>query len=283
MYAVAGASGQLGRLVLAELVARAGAAQVVALARDPAKLQGAGVGAQVLGRVADYDKPETLAPALAGVERLLLISGNAVGARVSQHKAVIDAAVAAGVKLIAYTSILHADTSTIGLAEEHRQTEALLRASGVPFVLLRNGWYNENYTGALAPAIAHGAILGAAGEGRIASATRADYAAAAATALIGARGGEVYELAGDTAFTMAEFAAEVSRLAGKPVAYVNMTKADYAAALEGVGLPGFLAQMLADSSFESSKDQLFDASRTLSALIGRPTTPIGDTIAAALA
>jgi NAD(P)H dehydrogenase (quinone) len=151
----------LGRLVLAELVARAGAARVVALARDPAKLADAGVAV----RQADYDKPETLAPALAGVERLLLISGNAVGARVAQHQAVIEAARAAGVKLIAYTSILHADTSTIGLAQEHRETEALLRASGVPFVLLRNGWYNENYTGALAPAIAHGAILGAAGEG----------------------------------------------------------------------------------------------------------------------
>ncbi|MET3472259.1 NAD(P)H dehydrogenase (quinone) [Novosphingobium sp. 1529] len=279
MYAVAGASGQLGRLVLAELVAKVGAGNVVALARDSAKLEGSGVAV----RVADYDKPETLAPALSGVERLLLISGNAVGARVPQHAAVIDAAKAAGVGLIAYTSILHADTSTIGLAQEHRETEALLRASGVPFVLLRNGWYNENYTGALAPAIAHGAILGAAGQGRIASATRADYAAAAAQALIGAKGGEVYELAGDTAFTMVEFAAEVARQAGKPVAYVDMSKADYAAALEGVGLPGFLAQMLANSSFESSKDQLFDDSRTLSALIGRPTTPIAQTIAAALA
>ena len=278
MYAVAGASGQLGRLALAELVARVGAGQVVALARDPAKLDEAGVAV----RLADYDKPETLAPALAGVERLLLISGNAVGTRVAQHAAVIEAAKASGVKLIAYTSILHADSSTIGLAQEHRETEALLRASGVPFVLLRNGWYNENYTGMLAPSIAHGAIIGAAGEGRIASASRADYAAAAATALVGAKGGEVYELAGDEAFTMGQFAAEVSRQAGKPVAYVDMSKDDYAAALESAGLPGVVAQMLADSGFESSKDQLFDASHMLSALIGRPTTPIAATIAAAL-
>lgn len=279
MYAVAGASGQLGRLALGELVGRVGADKVVALARDPAKLADAGVAV----RVADYDRPETLVPALAGVERLLLISGNAVGARVAQHKAVIDAAREAGVKLIAYTSILHADSSTIGLAEEHRQTEALLRESGLAFVLLRNGWYNENYTGALAPSVAHGAIIGAAGTGRIASATRADYAAAAAVALVSARGGEVYELAGDAAFTMADFAAEVAQVAGKPVAYVDMPKGEYAAALEGVGLPGFIAQMVSDSSFESSKDQLFDDSHTLSRLIGRPTTPIAETIAAALA
>lgn len=279
MYAVAGASGQLGRLALSELIGRVGADKVVALARDPAKLGGAGVAV----RVADYDRPETLVPALAGVERLLLISGNAVGARVAQHKAVIDAAREAGVTLIAYTSILHADSSTIGLAEEHRQTEALLRESGLATVLLRNGWYNENYTGALAPSVAHGAIIGAAGTGRIASATRADYAAAAAVALVSAQGGEVYELAGDAAFTMADFAAEVAQVAGKPVAYVDMPKADYAAALEGVGLPGFIAQMVSDSSFESSKDQLFDDSHTLSRLIGRPTTPIAETIAAALA
>ena len=279
MYAVAGASGQLGRLALGELVGRVGADKVVALARDPAKLADAGVAV----RVADYDRPETLVPALAGVERLLLISGNAVGARVAQHKAVIDAAREAGVKLIAYTSILHADSSTIGLAEEHRQTEALLRESGLATVLLRNGWYNENYTGALAPSVAHGAIIGAAGTGRIASATRADYAAAAAVALVSAQGGEVYELAGDAAFTMADFAAEVAQVAGKPVAYVDMPKAEYAAALEGVGLPGFIAQMVSDSSFESSKDQLFDDSHTLSRLIGRPTTPIAETIAAALA
>lgn len=279
MYAVAGASGQLGRLALGELVGRVGADKVVALARDPAKLADAGVAV----RVADYDRPETLVPALAGVERLLLISGNAVGARVAQHKAVIDAAREAGVKLIAYTSILHADSSTIGLAEEHRQTEALLRESGLAFVLLRNGWYNENYTGALAPSVAHGAIIGSAGTGRIASATRADYAAAAAVALVSAQGGEVYELAGDAAFTMADFAAEVAQVAGKPVAYVDMPKGEYAAALEGVGLPGFIAQMVSDSSFESSKDQLFDDSHTLSRLIGRPTTPIAETIAAALA
>lgn len=280
MYAVTGASGQLGRKVLADLVAKVGAGQVVALVRDPGKLADAAAEG-VTVRTFDYDTADPAA--LAGVSRLLLISGSEVGKRAVQHQAVIDAAKAAGVGLVAYTSILHAPTSTIGLATEHRATEAALAASGVPHILLRNGWYNENYTGALGPSIAHGAIIGAAGEGRICSASRADYAAAAVTALVDGAAGDVHELAGDEAFTMADFAAHVARIAGKPVAYVDMTQADYAAALEGVGLPGWLAAMLANSSFASSQDALFDDSRTLSRLIGRPTTPIADTIAAALA
>jgi len=280
-YAIAGASGQLGRFTLEELLARVPASDVVALARDPGKLADmAARGVSV--READYTRPETLGPALAGVDRLLLISGNAVGQRLPQHQAVIDAAKAAGVSLIAYTSILHADTCPIGLAKEHRATEAALAASGVPFVLLRNGWYNENFTGALGPSVEHGAVIGAAGEGRISAASRADYGAAAAAALVSARGGEVYELAGDSAFTMAGFAAELAKQAGKPVAYVNMSEADYAKALEGVGLPDFIAAMLADSSFQSSKDALFDEGHALSKLTGRPTTPIAESIAKAL-
>lgn len=279
MYAVAGASGQLGKLVLAALVEQVGAGKVAALVRTPAKLADAAAGVSV--RAFDYDAADPAV--LAGVERLLLISGSEVGKRGPQHQAVIDAAKAAGVGLIAYTSILHAPTSTIGLAQEHRATEAALAASGLPHILLRNGWYNENYTGALAPSIAHGAIIGAAGEGRICSASRADYAAAAVAALVGGAAGDVHELAGDEAFTMADFAAHVARIAGKPVAYVDMSQADYAAALEGVGLPGWLAAMLANSSFASSQDALFDDSHTLSRLIGRPTTPIADTVAAALA
>jgi NAD(P)H dehydrogenase (quinone) len=280
MYAIAGASGQLGQLVLAGLVEKVGADKVVALVRTPAKLaEAAASGVSV--RAFDYDAVD--AAALEGVERLLLISANEVGKRGPQHQAVIGAAKAAGVGLIAYTSILHAPTSTIGLAEEHRATEAALAASGLPHILLRNGWYNENYTGALGPSIEHGAIIGAAGVGRICSATRADYAAAAVAALVDGAAGDVYELAGDEAFTMADFAAHVARIAGKPVAYVDMSQADYAAALEGVGLPGWLAAMLANSSYASSQGALFDDSHTLSRLIGRPTTPIADTIAAALA
>ncbi|WP_421854066.1 NAD(P)H-binding protein [Novosphingobium sp.] len=280
MYAIAGASGQLGQLVLAGLIEKVGADKVVALVRTPAKLaDAAAMGVNV--RAFDYDAVDPAA--LAGVKRLLLISANEVGKRGPQHQAVIDAAKAAGVGLIAYTSILHAPTSTIGLAEEHRETEAALAVSGVPHILLRNGWYHENYTGSLGPSIEHGAIIGAAGAGRICSASRADYAAAAVAALVDGGAGDIHELAGDEAFTMAEFAAHVARIAGKPVAYVDMSQADYAAALEGAGLPGWLAAMLANSSVASSQGALFDDGHALSRLIGRSTTPIADAIAAALA
>ena len=279
-YAIAGASGQLGQKALASAIARAGAGAVVALARDPAKL--ADIGCDV--READYDRPETLLPALAGIDRLLLISGNATGQRERQHGAVIDAARAAGVGFIAYTSILHADTTPIGLAGEHRATEALLRASGVPHALLRNGWYNENSPGGLAPAVATGTILGASGEGRISAAARADYAEAAAVVLTGGaeHHGMAYELAGDASFSMAEFAAAVAAQAGNPVAYVDMAEDAYAAALESVGLPGVVARMIANSSASAGKGALFDDGRALGRLIGRPTTPIADTIAGAL-
>lgn len=281
IYALTGASGQLGKFALAALVERAGAGNIVALVRDPAKLADwAAKGVDV--RQADYDTPETLGPALAGVDRLLLIAGNATGQRERQHCAVIDAAKAAGVGLIAYTSILHADSNPIGLAGEHRATEALLAASGVPHVLLRNSWYSENYTGALAPAIASGQIVGAAGNGRISSATRADMGEAAAAALVTSKGGEVFEIAGDNAFTMAEFATEVSRTSGQPVAYVDLPMAEYSKGLQAVGLPDYIANMIADSSYQASKDALFDDSGDLSRLLGRPTTPIAATIAKAL-
>lgn len=285
MLAISGATGQLGGLVLARLIETGTPPErIVALARDPARLA-AQAAAGVVVREADYDRPETLTPALAGVSRLLLVSGNAVGQRVRQHGAMIDAARAAGVGFVAYTSILHADRSTIGLAEEHRQTEALLRAAGLAHALLRNGWYSENYTGALGASIAHGAIIGASGTGRISAAPRADFAAAAAVALGGGaeHDGQVYELAGDAAFTMAEFAAEVARQAGRPVVYQDLGEAGYAAALESIGLPPPIARMVADSSARAGEDMLYDASGTLGRLIGRPTTPIADTIAAALA
>jgi NAD(P)H dehydrogenase (quinone) len=281
MFAVAGASGQLGRLVVSDLLARVPADQIAALVRDPGKV--AGMAAQGIAvREADYDRPETLEPALAGIDRLLLISGSEVGQRQRQHQAVIDAAVAAGVRFICYTSVLHADRSTIGLAEEHRQTEAAIRASGLRFALLRNGWYSENYTGALAPSIEFGVIAGSSGEGRISAAPRKDYATAAAAVLATGDAGAVHELAGDAAFTMAEFAVEVSRQSGKTVAYQDMPKETYAGMLQSVGLPAPVAAMIADSSFQASKDMLFDDSGTLSRLIGRPTTPIAASIAEAL-
>ncbi len=205
---VTGATGQLGGLVIQDLLRTVPAAQVVAGIRD-AGSEGARklseLGVEV--RTADYTRPDTLASAFEGIDRLLLISSSEVGQRAVQHQNVIAAAQAAGVRLIAYTSLLHADTSPLALAEEHRATEAMLAASGVPHVLLRNGWYTENYAASIPPALAHGVFLGSAGEGRIASAARADYAAAASIVLTADtdQGGRIYELAGDEAYTLSDF------------------------------------------------------------------------------
>ncbi|VDC27073.1 SDR family oxidoreductase [Pseudogemmobacter humi] len=271
--AVTAATGQLGRLAIDALKAR-GAAPVP-LARSPEK---AGPGA----RAFDYDRPDPAA--LSGIGTLVLISGNEIGRRFPQHKAVIDAAKAAGVKRIVYTSILKGETSPMKLAAEHVATEAALKESGLEYTILRNGWYTENLTAALAPAIEHGAILGASGEGLYAAAARKDYAEAiAATATQPGHANKVYELAGDTAFTGADLAAEVAKQSGRPVAWVNLPEADYAKALEGFGLPAAFAAILADSDAQTAKGALFDDSRTLSRLIGRPTTPLAATVAAALA
>ncbi|MBT9472866.1 MAG: SDR family oxidoreductase [Pseudomonadota bacterium] len=278
MYAITGASGHLGRLALDALLETIAPAQVVALARDPAKLADlAARGVQV--RRFDYEAPQTLAPALAGVERLLLISSSEIGKRGRQHQAVIDAAKTAGVGFIAYTSILHADTNPMGLAAEHRATEATLRESGLAHALLRNGWYTENYVQSAPAALAHGALLGSAGEGKISGASRADYAAAAAKVLTGEAATKVYELAGDEAFTLAQFAQALSDIAGKPVVYTDLPEADYAAALKGAGLPAPVADMLAESDAKAAKGSLFDDNRVLSGLIGRPTTPFKETLA----
>lgn len=282
MIAITGANGQLGRLVIQSLQRLAPNERIIAAVRSPEKAQDL-KSATVEIRQADYDRPETLAKAFIGVDKLLLISSNDLGGRLAQHKATIDAAKAAGVKLIAYTSILHTDTSALVLTEEHRATEAYLKASGVPYVFLRNGWYTENETAALAAVLAHNAFIGSSGDGRISYAARADYAEAAARVLLAdGQAGLIYELAGDEGVTLAEFAAETARLAGKPISYVNLPQADYAGALLGAGLPAPLANMLADSSAKSATGGLFDDSRTLSRLIGRPTTPVGFVIAAAL-
>jgi NAD(P)H dehydrogenase (quinone) len=282
VYAVTGASGQLGRLAVAALVARVGAAAVVAIVRDPGKAAGL-FPAGVAVRQGDYDQPQELAAAFAGVERLLLISSNAIGQRLAQHRNAIAAARQASVARIAYTSVLRADISPLGLAEEHRQTESALAESGLPYSLLRNGWYTENYAASIPPALAHGAFIGSARDGRIASAARIDYAEAAAVALIGDQAPRVvHELAGDASYSLAEFAAELSRQAGKTVPYVDMPEADYRGALLGAGLPEGLAALLADSDAAAAKGALNDDSLTLSRLIGRPTTPFATTIADAL-
>jgi NAD(P)H dehydrogenase (quinone) len=283
MIAVTGATGQLGRLVLAALAQKVPAGDIVALVRSPEKAADLAAAGYVV-RAGDYTDPAALQAALTGVEKLLLISSSEVGQRAAQHANVIAAAKAAGVKLLAYTSILHADTSVLALAEEHVATEAALAASGVPYVLLRNGWYLENYLGNVAPGVAHGVVIGAAGDGVIHAAARADYAEAAAVVLTTPdQAGKVYELAGDAGFTMAQFAATLADLSGKPVAYQNLSEADYAKALEGFGLPAPFAAILADSDTGASKGGLGDSSGTLSALIGRPTTPLATVLKAALA
>ncbi|MBZ4023394.1 NAD(P)-dependent oxidoreductase [Rhodobacter sp. TJ_12] len=274
--AVTAATGQLGQLVLAALKAR-GAAPV-ALARSPDKVSG------YEARAFDYNAPN--AAALAGVEVLVLISSNDFSDRAGQHKRAIAAAKEAGVTRVVYTSVLKGDASPLTLlAADHMATEAALKESGLQYTLLRNGWYSENLTGALGAALEHGAVIGAAGNGKLATAARADFAEAAAVVALDAdHAGKTYELAGDSAFTMTEFAAEVSKQAGKPVAFVNMSEADYAKALEGFGLPAAFAETLAQSDERAgSAAGLFDDSKTLSRLIGRPTTPIAETIRAALA
>lgn len=283
MYAVTGASGQLGRLVLADLLDKVEPAQIVALVRDPAKLSDlAALGVSV--RAFDYAQSETLAPALAGVERLLLISSSEVGQREAQHRAVIDAAKAAGVGFLAYTSILHADTNPLNLAVEHRATEAAILESGLRHAFLRNGWYLENYTGSAGAEVGHGAVIGSASEGRISAATRADYAAAAAAVLMGdVSEDRIYELAGDESFTMSDYAAALAEVSGKPVNYIDMPEANFRAALEGIGVPAPWPAVLAETSAKSAKDALFDGRRTLSALIGRPTTKLVDVVRDALA
>ena len=285
MIAITGATGQLGQLVIEQLLKTVPASQLVAIVRNPAKAEALSQQG-VTVRQADYTDQAAFTAALAGVDKLLLISSSEVGQRAPQHQNVINAAKAAGVKFIAYTSLLHADTSPLGLHVEHVATEKALAESGIPYALLRNGWYTENYLASAPPALEHGVFIGAAGEGKIASATRADYAAtradyaAAAARVISEEGhaGKVYELAGDQAWTLSELAAELSRQSGKNVVYQNLSEADFAAALKGVGLPAGLAEMLADSDIGASKGGLFDDSRTLSALLGRPTTTLAESV-----
>ncbi|MCW5655361.1 SDR family oxidoreductase [Hydrogenophaga sp.] len=284
MIVVTGATGQLGQIVIEQLLQRGvPASGIVAAVRNPAKA-GALAARGIVVREADYTRPQTLGPALAGAERVLLISSSEVGQRLTQHRAVIDAARAAGVRQLVYTSLLHADRSPLGLAVEHRETEALILASGLPHVLLRNGWYTENYLASVPVARQHGVFIGAAGEGRIASATRADYAGAAAAVLTQpVAGNRVYELAGDTAYTLAGLVDELNRQTGGNVRYQDLPQADFAAALAGAGLPQAFADLLADSDAGAAKGALFDDSHQLSALLGRPTTPLASALKSALA
>ncbi|WP_117211779.1 SDR family oxidoreductase [Allorhizocola rhizosphaerae] len=282
MIVVTGASGHLGRLVIAELLARGVPADgIVAAVRTPGKAADLDLGVPV--READYDRPETLATAFAGASKVLLISGNEFGKRVAQHTNAINAAKAAGVPFLAYTSILKADTTGIGIAHDHRETERLIRESGLAYTFLRNSWYTENYTDNLGPALATGAIIGSAGDGRVAATTRADYAAAAAAVLAGdGHQNRVYELGSDTPFTMAELAAEVSLQAGTPVSYQDLPAGEYVKALTGFGLDEGYAGALADADLGIQRGELATDSGDLSRLIGRPTASLADAVAAGL-
>lgn len=283
-YLITGASGQLGALTIQALLKTESPDSIGALVRRPeaaAPLEALGITV----RIASYDDPEALTTALQGVARLLLISSSEVGQRASQHTNVIAAAKSADVGFVAYTSILKADSSPLTvLPGEHVATETALAESGLSYAILRNGWYTENYAMGATAALELGALYGAAGTGRISSAARADYADAAAAVLTGPlpATGTIYELAGDTSYTLADFAAEISQISGKDIAYVNLPEQDYAKALTGAGLPAPVAQMLADSDTGAAQGGLHSTDTTLQTLIKRPTTAWQTTLNATL-
>jgi NAD(P)H dehydrogenase (quinone) len=272
---VTGASGNLGRLVISGLLERgAEPSSIVAGVRDLAKasdLSALGVRTAVV----DYDRPDTIAAALEGVDAVLLISGSEVGRRVAQHQAVIDAAAAAGVSKFVYTSAPKAPTSTLVLAPEHKATEELIGASGLPAVILRNNWYTENYAGDLAQARETGTIAASVGDGRVASASRRDFADAAAVVLLeDGHIGQAYELGGDVAWTFDELAEAVAEIVDRPVEYRPLSPEEHAAALQAAGLDAGTVGFVTALDAGIREGALADTDGTLSRLIGRPTTPL---------
>lgn len=276
---ITGATGQLGRLVVDYAKKSTSPSNIVALVRDPEKAKDLGVEV----RAFDYNKPEALEAQLKGIDRLLLISGSEIGKRVQQHENVIKAAKAAGIKLLAYTSLLHADSSPIFLASEHLPTEKILRASGITYAILRNGWYTENYTQSISQNITAGAVFGCAGQGRISAAARKDYAAAAAVVLTG-EGHEfkIYELAGDESFSLSDLAAEISKQTGKKIVYNNLSEAELVEVLKNAGLPEQMAGAFASIDTHIANGALYDNSHQLSQLIGRKTTPLSAVVKEAI-
>jgi NAD(P)H dehydrogenase (quinone) len=272
---ITGATGQLGILVTAKLKEKVSPGNIVALVRNTQKAASLGVEA----REFDYNNPQMLANALKGIDNLLLISGSEIGQRVKQHANIIEAAKKSGVKWIVYTSLLHANTSSLSLAAEHFATESALKESGISFTILRNGWYTENHMGSVQGAIAAGAFIGSAGNGKFSSAARTDFADAAVTVLTsGGHQGKTYELAGDSAHTLTELAAELSRQIGKNIPYNNLPENEYAKILKSFGLPEGIAAAIASWDVCASKGDLFDDSKQLSRLIGRSTTPLAEMI-----
>ncbi|MBO7938994.1 SDR family oxidoreductase [Streptomyces sp. S9] len=278
---VTGATGHLGRHVVEQLLDKVPAQEITAVVRDEAKAADLAARGVRLA-VADYNTPETFDGLFAAGDKVLLISGNEFDkGRPGQHQVVIDAAKAAGVALLAYTSA--PGTLTAALADDHRATERALTASGVPYTLLRNGWYHENYTEQLAPVLAHDAVVSAAGEGRISSASRADYAAAAVAVLTGeGHENRTYELGGDEAWSLTEYAAELSRQTGREIVHTPVSTEALTGILTGAGLPEPFAAILAGVDASIEKGELVVTSGDLSRLIGRPTTPVTEAITAAL-
>lgn len=282
MIVVTGATGHLGRHVVEELIEKVPPSSVVAAVRNPEKAADLASRGVVVRR-ADYDAPDTVVDAFAGASQVLLISANVVGRRFPQHRAVIEAAKKVGVRQLAYTSILRADTSKLKLAEEHRATEEAIAASGIPFVFLRNGWYFENYTDSLPSALAQGAIVGSAGKGRIAAATRRDYALAAVEALTKRHENRIHELGGDASFSMDELAREVARQSGKEVVYRDLSLAEHREVLVKFGLPPAVAEILVDADQGIQKGELDHPGDGLRRLIGRPTTTLAEAVTEGLA
>jgi NAD(P)H dehydrogenase (quinone) len=281
MIVITGATGQLGQLVISQLLEKVPAGQIVAAVRDPAKASAlAARGVQV--RRADYGDAASLDAAFAGAEKVLLISSSEIGQRTAQHLNVLAAAKRAGVQLIAYTSVLHAEGSRLGLAAEHVATERAIRDSGMPFSLLRNGWYHENFNSRVLAGAQYGVVSGSAGNGRIAAAAREDYAAAAVAVLTAAAPEQVYELAGSERYTLSELAAEVGRQAGRAVDYQDLPQAEFKAVLQGVGVPEVYAELIANSDAAAAQGALDDDSGTLERLIGRKPRGLADAVQAAL-
>ena len=280
--AITGATGQLGNLVIEQLLQLTAAQNIVALVRkiDKAehfKVQG------IEPREFDYDRPETLVPALLGIDKLLLISANEIGRRTPQHQAVIDAAKVAGVPYLAYTSLLRADTSPLGLAQEHRETEKLIQDSGITYTFLRNNWYSENYLAGVAHAIEIGTLFGAAQDGRISSASRIDYAEAAAKVLTSTgHENKTYELAGSESFSLSDLATFIGQAVNKDIIYQNLSAEEYTQGLTQAGLPAGLVDVIVDADIQTIQGAMYSDSKDLEQLIGHKTTSIQDAIKAAL-
>lgn len=280
--AITGATGQLGNLVIEQLLQLTAAQNIFALVRNVDKAEHFKAKGIEL-REFDYDRPETLVPALLGIDKLLLISANEVGRRTPQHKAVIDAAKVAGVPYLAYTSLLRADTSPLGLALEHRETEKLIQDSGLRYTFLRNNWYSENYLAGVAHTIEIGTLFGAAQDGQISSASRIDYAEAAAKVLTSTgHENKTYELAGSESFNLSKLATLIGQAASKDIIYQNLSAEEYTQGLTQAGLPAGLVEVIVDADIQTIQGAMYSDSQDLEQLIGRKTTSIQDAIKAAL-